>query len=132
MTDNRQAILFTDYETMEEAKTHINSLANDALKALINLDNPVHFTRLLKVSKQEGHYKAYWCVVENSKKLKLILENKYKDKIRKWIELKTNWQISSDARLKTNITLVHGRFYVELVNQKQSLKLKFDELENLL
>ena len=126
-----KTLLFTDYALEAEARKHFSAIGDDPLKAIIYLDNPVHCQKVFAVTRAGSGYKVFWGVIENTKKLRVMLNGKYGDRIRKYVEQKTQWYISRDAILKTSVELLYGRLLITLHYQKQDIKLTFEELEKL-
>jgi len=125
----RVNLLFSDYMELGEAKLHVNAVKKDRYAAIINLENPVHLQKMRDMLKAGSGYRMFFAVVRSAKELENLVNRKYKDKLRHYVEKQTDWRISHDAMVKPTIQLSFGELFVILKHRNQHIRIKFEEIE---
>ena len=76
-----------------------------------------------------NQYRLFWSVVLSNAETKKRLEP-YTDKIRKYINTSTNWEIKgNDAVSFQGIEVTFGELFVTLKWRTQKRRIKFEEIE---
>jgi hypothetical protein len=125
----RVNLLFSDYMELGEAKLHVNAVKKDKYAAIIDLENPVHLRKMQEMLKAGSGYRMFFAVVRSAKELENLVNRKYKDKLRHYVEKQTDWRISHDAMVKPMIQLSFGELFVILKHRNQHIRIKFEEIE---
>lgn len=124
-------ILLTDYDLEVTAKTHLGAVkANDYYASIIDLKKEKHLETLNAMLKPESKYLVYWSVVKNKEALQKQINIAYKEKMKNYISRHTNWRLSRDTTLYTQIEVKFGELYVNVKYGSQRLNFKFAELSN--
>jgi len=126
---HRVNLLFSDYMELGEAKLHVNAVKKDRYAAIIDLKNPVHLRKMQAMLKAGSGYRMFFAVVRSAKELENLVNRKYKEKLRHYVEKQTDWRISRDAMVKPMIQLSFGELFVILKHKNQHIRIKFEEIE---
>jgi hypothetical protein len=127
----RVNLLFSDYMELGEAKLHVNAVKKDRYAAIIDLENPAHLKKMQEMLMAGSHYRMFFAVVRSAKELENLVNRKYKDKLRTYVEKQTDWRISHDAIVKPTIQLSFGELFVILKHRNQHIRIKFEEIEQV-
>jgi hypothetical protein len=122
-------LLFSDYMELGEAKLHVNAVKKDRYAAIIDLKNPVHLEKIRDMLMAGSGYRIYFAVVRSAKELENLVNKKYKDKLKQYVDKQTNWRISRDTIVKPTIQLSFGELYIILKHGNQHIRIKFSEIE---
>jgi len=128
-TLRRVNLLFSDYMELGEAKLHLNAVKKDRYAAVIDLENPLHLRKMKEMLQPDSGYRMFFAVVRSAKELENLVNRKYKDKLRHYVEKQTDWRISRDAIVKPMIQLSFGELFVILKHKNQHIRIKFEEIE---
>ena len=112
-----------------EAKLHVNAVKKDRYAAIIDLENPAHLKKMQEMLKAGSGYRMFFAVVRSAKELENLVNRKYKDKLRHYVDKQTDWRISHDAMVKPMIQLSFGELFVILKHRNQHIRIKFEEIE---
>ncbi len=126
---SRVNLLFSDYMELGEAKLHVNAVKKDRYAAIIDLENPAHLKKMQEMLMGGSRYRLFFAVVRSAKELENLVNRKYKDKLRMYVEKQTDWRISHDAIVKPMIQLSFGELFVILKHRNQHIRIKFEEIE---
>ena len=126
---SRVNLLFSDYMELGEAKLHVNAVKKDRYAAIIDLENRVHLKKMQDMLMAGSGYRMFFAVVRSAKELENLVNRKYKDKLRKYVDKQTDWRISHDAIVKPMIQLSFGELFVILKHRNQHIRIKFEEIE---
>ena len=127
--DIRINLLFSDYVELGEAKLHVNAVKKDPYAAIIDLKNPAHLKKIQEMLMAGSRYRIYFAVVRSAKELENLVNKKYKDKLKQYVDKQTNWRISHDAIVKPTIQLSFGELYIILKHGSQNIQIKFEDIE---
>jgi hypothetical protein len=128
--DSRRVnLLFSDYMELGEAKLHVNAVKKDRYAAIIDLENPAHLNKMREMLMAGSRYRMFFAVVRCAKELENLVNRKYKDKLRTYVNRQTDWRISHDAIVKPTIQLSFGELFVILKHKNQHIRIKFEEIE---
>jgi tRNA A58 N-methylase Trm61 len=127
--DRRVNLLFSDYVELGEAKLHVNAVKKDSYAAIIDLKNPVHLKKIQEMLMAGSRYRIYFAVVRSAKELENLVNKRYKDKLKQYVDKQTNWRISHDAIVKPTIQLSFGELYIILKHGSQHIRIKFEDIE---
>lgn len=127
---SRVSLLFSDYAELGEAKLHLNAVKTDRYAAIIDLNKPAHLKKIQEMLQADSGYRIFFAVVRNAAALENLINKKYKDKLKKYVDKQTNWRISRDAVVKPTIQLSFGEIYIILKHGSQQIRIKFEEIEN--
>ncbi|HEX3081343.1 MAG TPA: hypothetical protein VHQ04_12795, partial [Puia sp.] len=128
-SQRRVNLLFSDYMELGEAKLHLNAVKKDRYAAIIDLENPLHLAKIQEMLLPDSGYRMFFAVVRSAKELENLVNRKYKDKLRHYVEKQTDWRISRDAIVKPMIQLSFGELFVILKHKNQHIRIKFEEIE---
>jgi hypothetical protein len=128
--DPKEPILFTDYDQLGLAQIHFSAVKYDKYAALINLKNPRHKLKVTEMLSDDSEYEIYWAIVKSVDEIKKRMSLKYTSNIRRYIQKNTSWRIGSDETVKPSLQIVYGELFIILKRAKQTLRVKFDEIEN--
>ncbi len=126
---SRINLLFSDYVELGEARLHLNAVKKDRYAAIIDLKNPVHLDKIREMLTEGSGYRMFFAVVRSAKELENLVNNRYKDKLKQYVEKQTNWRISRDAIVKPTIQLSFGEIFIILKHGNQHIRIKFEEIE---
>jgi hypothetical protein len=127
----RVNLLFSDYMELGEAKLHMNAVKKDRYAAIIDLQNPAHLKKMQDMLMAGSGYRMFFAVVRSAKELEDLVNRKYKDKLRKYVDKQTDWRISHDAIVKPMIQLSFGELFVILKHRNQHIRIRFEEIEQV-
>ena len=128
--DPKQNILFTDYDQPGLAQIHYSAVRNDKYASMINLKNPKHKLKVTEMLADDSEYKVYWAIVKSIDEIKKRMNLKYSSHIRRYIQNSTTWRISADETIRPSLQVVYGELFIVLKRRNQTLRIKFDEIEN--
>ena len=124
-------LLFSDYSELGEARLHVNAVKKDRYAAIIDLENPVHMQRIQEMLMTGSGYQMFFAVVHSAKELENLVNRKYKDKLKRYVEQQTDWRISHDAIVRPTIQLSFGEIFIILKHGNQHVRIKFEEIEKV-
>jgi hypothetical protein len=122
--------LFSDYAELGEAKLHLNAVKTDRYAAIIDLNKPTHLKKIQDLLEAGSGYRIFFAVVRSATALENLINKKYKDKLKQYVDKHTNWRISRDAVVKPTIQLSFGEIFIILRHGSQQIRIKFEEIEN--
>jgi len=122
-------LLFSDYVEAGEARLHLNAVKKDRYAAIIDLKNPAHLNKIKEMLMAGSGYRIYFAVVRSAKELENLVNKKYRDKLKQYVEKQTNWGISRDSMVKPTIQLSFGELFIILKHGNQHIRIKFEEIE---
>lgn len=122
-------LLFSDYIELGEARLHFNAVKKDRYAAVIDLQNPRHLNRIMEMLSSGSHYRIYFAVVRSAKELENLVNRKYKERLKQYVEKQTNWRLSHDTMVKPTIQLSFGEVFIILRHGNQHIRIKFEEIE---
>ena len=127
----RISLLFSDYADLGEAKLHFNAVKKDRYAAIIDLENPNHLQRIQEMFEAGSVYRIFFAVVHSARELENLVNRKYKDKLRRYVEQQTDWRISRDAIVRPTIQLSFGELFIILKHRNQHIRIRFEEIEKV-
>jgi hypothetical protein len=128
--DAKENILFTDYDQLGLAQIHFSAIKNDRYASIINLKNPKHQLKVTQMLSDDSKYKVYWAIVKSIEEIKKRVDLKYNNNIRRYIQKNTSWRIGSDETIRPSLQVIYGELFIILKRGNQTLRIKFDEIEN--
>ncbi len=129
VTTGKVPLLLTEYDDLGLAKIHLNALKADKLAAIINLGLDIHKEKLEEMTGDGSKYFLYWNMVRDSEAIKKNLDKNYSLYIKRYIDKNTNWRISRDSTIISNLEVVFGQLFVTLKHGSQQIKVKFEDIE---
>ena len=127
---SRINLLFSDYVELGEARLHLNAVKKDKYAAIIDLEHPAHLNKIMEMLMEGSGYRMFFAVVRSAKELENLVNNRYKEKLKQYVEKQTNWRISRDAIVKPTIQLSFGEIFIILKHGNQHIRIKFEEIEH--
>jgi hypothetical protein len=127
--NSRINLLLSDYVERGEANLHFNAVKKDRYAAIIDLQHPTHLNKIREMLMEGSRYRIYFAVVRSAKELENLINNRYKEKLKHYVEKQTNWRISRDAIVKPTIQLSFGEIFIILKHGNQHIRIKFEEIE---
>jgi hypothetical protein len=100
----------------------------DPYAAIIDLENPVHLQKIQEMLTGSG-YRIFFAVVHSAKELENLVNRKYKDKLKRYVDQQTDWRISRHAIVRPTIQLSFGELFIILKHGNQRVRIKFEEIE---
>lgn len=122
-------LLFSDYDQKGLAQIHYSAIKHDKYASIINLTNPKHKEKIREILSEDSIYQAYWAIVKDINEIKKRVDLKYKNNIRRWINVNTDWRIGSDEIVKPTLQVTFGELFIILKRGSQTRRVKFDEIE---
>ena len=122
-------LLLSDYAERGEARLHVNAVKKDRYAAIIDLENPLHLKKIREMLMAGSGYRIYFAVVRSASELESLINRKYKDKLKKYVDKQTNWRLSHDSIVKPTIQLSFGELFIILKHGNQHIRIKFEEIE---
>jgi hypothetical protein len=122
-------LLFSDYIELGEARLHFNAVKKDRFAAVIDLQNPRHLNRIMEMLSAGSPYRIYFAVIRSAKELENLVNRKYKERLKEYVEKQTNWRLSHDTVVKPTIQLSFGEIFIILRHGNQHIRIKFEEIE---
>ncbi len=126
---SRVNLLFSDYVELGEAKLHFNAVKKDRFAAIIDLQNQAHIKKIQEMLMTGSGYRIYFAVVRSAKELENLVNKKYKDRLKQYIDKQTNWRLSRDTIVKPTIQLSFGELFIILKHGNQHIRIKFEDIE---
>ena len=124
-------LLISDYDDMGLAKVHLNAIKHDKFSAILSLDKAAHKNKLVELMNTNSKYRVFWAIVKSGKELEDRVNTKYRDHMRKYIMLHTNWRIDRNNSIRPTIQVTFGELYIILKHGSQTLHIKFEEIESV-
>ncbi len=128
-SSSRINLLFSDYVELGEARLHLNAVKKDRYAAIIDLNHPAHLNKIREMLKEGSGYRMFFAVVRSAKELENLVNKRYKERLKLYVEKQTNWRISRDAIVKPTIQLSFGEIFIILKHGNQHIRIKFEEIE---
>jgi hypothetical protein len=128
-TSSRVNLLLSDYVELGEARLHMNAVKKDRYAAIIDLKNPAHLKKIQEMLMAGSPYRIFFAVVRSAKELENLVNKKYKDKLKQYVDKQTNWRISHDAVVKPTIQLSFGELFIIMKHGNERIRIKFEEIE---
>ena len=75
-------------------------------------------------------YRIFFAVIRSAQALENLVNKKYKEKLKLYVDKQTNWRITRDAVVKPTIQLSFGDIFIILKHGSQQIRIKFEEIEN--
>jgi hypothetical protein len=123
-------LIVSAYDDLGLAKTHWNAVKEDRYAAIIHLEKPAHNQKLREMLCEGSKYQVYWAVVKSKTEFENRVNSLYKENMRRYIQQNTNWRIDHEASVKPSIELTFGHLYLVLKRGGQTIRTKFEEIEN--
>ena len=125
----REPILLSDYDDPGLAKVHLNAIKHDRYAALLDLERLSHKQKLTDMLAPGSKYTLYWSVVRSAKEIETRINTRWKEKMRRYIDTKTNWQIDRNTVVRPAIEVIFGELFIVFTYGSQRLRIKFEEIE---
>jgi hypothetical protein len=122
-------LLFSDYIELGQARLHLNAVRHDRYAAVIDLNNPVHLRKIREMLMKGSTYRIFFAVVKSTKRLENLINNQYKEKLKRYVEKQTDWRIAHDAVVKPDVELSFGELFIILKHKNQRIRIKFEDIE---
>jgi hypothetical protein len=120
---NKAAFLFTHYTDYSRAKTHYDTLDNDANRFLYNLTEEEHYQKLFIAAAQPEGFKIYSPLVKQTWK-------PIATRIRNYINQKLNWSPAGTDSVKADLFVQFGELFITLKCGIHEVKLPLADIEN--
>lgn len=125
----KKPILLSDYDDPGLAKVHLNAVKNDRYAALIDLEKTMHKQKLASMLAPESGYTIYWSVVKSAREIETRINTRWKEKMRRYIDTKTDWRIDRNTVVRPAIEVIFGELFIVFTHGSQRLRIKFEEIE---
>lgn len=125
----KESILLSDYDDPGLAKVHLNAIKNDRYAALIDLEKEAHKQKLGSMLAPGSRYVIYWSVVRSAKEIETRINTRWKEKMRRYIDTKTNWNIDRNTTVRPAMEVIFGELFIVFSYGSQRLRIKFEEIE---
>lgn len=127
--ESKTDILLTDYDQLGLAQIHYSAVRQDTYASIIDLTNPKHKEKIIKMLHPDSDYRLYWAIVKSVDELKKRLNLKYKDNIHRYVMKQTSWSIGGDEVLRPSLQVIYGELFIILKRGNQTLRVKFEDIE---
>jgi hypothetical protein len=124
-------ILLSDYDILGGANIHFNAVKKDKYASIIDLEKEQHQKKLFEMLEPDSKYRLFWAVVKSKKELEERINLRFKENMRRYIELHTNWRIDRNTTIKPSVQVTFGELFIILKYASQTLRIKFEEIENV-
>ena len=125
----RISLLLSDYAEPGEARLHHNAVKKDRYAAIIDLQHPPHLEKIKEMLLEGSRYRIFFAIVRSARELENLVNKKYKDKFKQYVDKQTNWRISHDTIVKPTIQLSFGEIFIILKHGNQHIRIKFEDIE---
>jgi hypothetical protein len=125
----KPGLLITCYEDVNMAKTHVQALTNDQYAAVINLQKPVHSTKIQDLLAKDSKYQVFIALIKNNAGVENRVTRLYRAHMKRYIEARTNWRISAGTTLRPHLQLIFGELFITLKYGDKTVSVKFEEIE---
>lgn len=125
----KEPILLSDYDDPGLAKVHLNAIKHDRYAAILDLEKSQHQQKLAEMLSLDSQYVLYWSVVKSAHDIETRINTRWKEKMRRFIDTKTNWQIDRNTVVRPAIEVIFGELFIVLTYGSQRLRIKFAEIE---
>ncbi len=122
-------ILLSDFDDPGLAKVHLNAVRQDPYASIIYLQKGRHRASLEAMLMPDSKYRVFWAVINSRQELEKLVNTKYKDRMRAYIENSTNWRVSGSSTIRPVLQLIFGELYILLKHAGQQIRIKFEEIE---
>lgn len=122
-------LLVSDYNDPGLAIVHLSAVKQDKYAAIVDLDKPAHKSKLTELLSPDSKYEVYWATIKSRKELEDRITLAYKDHLRKYISVRTNWKIGRNTILKPTIEVTFGELFIIVKYGSQILRIKFEDIE---
>ena len=123
---NKAAFLFTHYTDYSRAKTHYDTLDDDANRFLYNINDEEHYQKLFIAASQPEGFKIYSPLVKQQWKPTPPIAAR----IRNYINQKLNWHLARTDSVKADLFVQFGELFITLKCGIHELKLPLADIEN--
>lgn len=127
--DKKVNILLSDFDDPGLAKVHLNAVRQDRYASIIYLQKDPHRASLEAMLRPDSKYRVFWAVINSRQELEKLVNSKYKDRMRAYIEKSTNWRVSGNNTIRPVLQLIFGELYILLKHAGQQIRIKFEEIE---
>jgi hypothetical protein len=127
--DKRQGLVVTDYDSIGQAKIHLNAIKTDQYAAILYLDNETHSRKINELISPGSDFQVFWGVVFKADELQKKLTLGYKEHIKRYISTNTNWKISRDIGVQPKFKIIYAELFIILKYGNETLQIKFLEIE---
>jgi hypothetical protein len=79
-------ILVTEYDNLNVARMHKNSVSKDKYASILDLDKDSHRQKLVEMVSYNSKYRVYWAALKQGSGIKQLLEHQYLDRIRNYVK----------------------------------------------
>lgn len=129
--ETKTDLILTDYDNLGGAKIHLNAVKHDKYAGILDLESHTHKQRLTEMLAADSNYRIFWSVVKSSKDLQQRINLRYKDNMKRYIGQHTNWRISGATTIYPSIEVTFGELFITLKYSGQTLRIKFEDIENI-
>jgi len=130
--DTIQPLLLTDYDRLDAAKDHLQSLSNDKWAAIIHLENPTHRAKLEEMAGSSERYLLYAAFVRDAKQINVRNDKYLAEAVRQYITRHTSWTPGSGETIRPVLELKFGELFLRISYSGQVIKEKLTVFENII
>ena len=127
--EQKNDLLLSDYNDIGLAKGHLSAVRNDKYAAIVDLTRQEHFQKLKDMLLPGSEYRLFWAVVRSKKELETRLTTKYRENIKRYITVNTNWRIDRNATFLPALQLIYGELFIILKYRGETRRITFEQLE---
>ena len=126
----KQGILFTEYDDKGLALNHKDAIRKDKYAAVLDLSKPEHKEKLLSMMKADSQYAVYWAAVMNKDRLKYMLDNEYRDNLKRYIDNCTGWRPGRNDTVYPVFQVIFGEIHIVFKYGRQEQRARLDDVIN--
>lgn len=103
----------------------------DKYAAILDLEKDEHRKKLEEMLSSNSEYVIYSSLIQDPKTVEHAMDTIFKDKIKKYVERKTNWHIPRDYTIVPRPELTFGELYIVMKFANQTARVKLEDLEKI-
>ena len=126
----KTAMLLSDYDNLNTAQAHLMAIRHDRYAAIIHTRNEKHLERLREILAAKSPYLVFWNAVKSNQKVKAVVKQKYRENVKRYIDMHTRWHIGRDEQIEIEVELEFGTLFIVINRGKQKLRIPLLEVEN--
>ena len=127
-SDQKPAFLLAQYNEAHLAKNHFDSIAHDADRRLLEVNNPEDWRELQRLGGSQAE--AYVFVTLKRADAEKLARQLLDKKLHAFIDHKLQWRVSREEGIKFSLGFTDGEIYVILSSGGRSHKVKIEEIES--
>ena len=124
-------LLFSHYDDAGLAQIHLNAIPkNDKFRTIIDLKKPEHVKKINDMLTPDSSYVIYSSLYAYTHEdIQKLLDTKYIHNTARYIKSNTSWSLRN-TEFHTQLEVIFGELYLTIKHNSQSVRTKFEDIEN--